>query len=496
MAISSPGIGSGLDINGIVSQLVALEKQPLSQLQTKASSLQTKLSAFGQLKSQMANLQDQVAKLASSSNWGTLTLTSSNTSAVSGSLATGAVATRFSVEVSQLARAQSSASASMTNGAIPGSGTLSIAIGQWSAADTDNNPQTPNVMQFTPKSGAADVNVSITDTDDITAIAKKINDAGAGVTATVVNDATGQRLAIRSVETGQEAGFRIQASQLGNGSTLAQLAYDPAGLAADDAGKPVFPGGYNGTALTESAQNTKATINGVPVQSTDNRFDGVVAGVKLTVAQVTTGPVNISVTQDKANIRTFVKNLAESYNALSNALKEMTKYDPTTKTAGSLQGDSTAVGLQASLRRMMSSLGPPDSSFRRLSDVGLEFQQDGTLKVNDTKLNQALDNLGQLQTFFTAVGPQGSDGIATRLKIFTEGFLGVSGTLTTKNQSLQTAIDRNGKEQERVNERATRVEARLLAQYSRLDAELGKLSALNSYVAQQVTTWNNSNSNN
>lgn len=495
MAISSPGIGSGLDINSIVSQLVALETKPLEQLQSKASSLQTQLSSFGQLKSQMANLQDQVAKLANTSNWGTLTLTSSNTTAVSGALTTGASDTRFSVEVSQLARAQSAASAAVATGTKLGSGTLTIALGQWAAVDADNDSQTDDVMQFTPQTGTTAVAVQVAATDDLSAIAKKINAAEAGVTATVINDANGQRLAIRSVETGEDAGFRIQASNLGSGSALSKLAYDPAGVTADDAGNPSFGSGYTAMGLTESAQNTLATINGVAVASTDNRFDGVVEGVKLTVSQVTTGPVNVSVTQDKASIRTYVKNFVESYNALSNALKEMTKYDPATKTAGSLQGDGTAVSLQAALRRMVSGLGPAESSFKRFSDIGVEFQLDGTLKVNDAKLNTALDQQTDLQAFFTTPGADGANGMAVRLKNFTQGLLNAGGALTTKNQNLQTAIARNTKEQDRITERAERVETRLLAQYSRLDSQLASLTALNDYVAQQVTAWNNQSSN-
>ena len=107
MGISSPGIGSGLDIQGIVAKLVALEKQPLQQLQVRASGLSARLSAYGQLKSQIANLQDQAAKLASSSSWETMTLSSSNSSAVVGTATAAAAPTAFSMEVRQLARAQS-----------------------------------------------------------------------------------------------------------------------------------------------------------------------------------------------------------------------------------------------------------------------------------------------------------------------------------------------------------------------------------------------------
>ena len=480
MAISAPGIGSGLDIKGIVSQLVALEQKPLQQLQTRASSLQTKLSAFGQLKSQLANLQDQVTKLGNTANWGTLSLTSSNSAAASGTLQAGATATRFALEVSQLARSQSAASGPVAAGTQPGSGTLSISLGNWASVDHDADPATPDVMQFTQGDATA-VDVDIAEGDSLSAIAGKINAANAGVTATVITDASGERLAIRSVETGEAQAFRVQVGNLGVGSTLNTLAYDPENTAT-------------GMARTQSAQNTQATINGVNVTSTDNRFNGVVAGVALTVSQVTSGPVDINVAQDKNTVRTNINNLVESYNALNNALKEMTKYDPATKTAGSLQGDGTAVGLQATLRRMISGLGPAGSEFKRLSDVGLEFQQDGTLKADPGKLNKALDKLDDLKTFFTAPGADGANGLAVRMRNFTQGMLDSNGTLTTKNQNLKSALDRNTKDQEKLNERVERVEARLLAQYSRLDTNLANLNALSGYVAQQVTAWNNQKS--
>lgn len=481
MAISAPGVGSGLDIQGIVSQLVALEQRPLQQLQQRASSLQTQLSAFGQLKSQLANLQDQMARLVNPTTWSTLSVTSSNSAAVSGSLKPGATASRFSVEVSQLARSQAAASAPVAAGTQPGSGTLSISLGTWGLADADNDPLTADTPVFT-QSALAAVDVTVAEGDTLSAIATKINAAGAGVTATVITDASGERLAVRSVETGEEQAFRIQVSNLGAGSTLDQLTYDPQTTSS-------------GMVQTQAAQNTLAKINGVDVTSTNNLFDGVVAGVSLRVSQVTTSAADITVAEDKAGIRTRITNFVESYNALSNALKEMTKYDAATKTAGSLQGDSTAVGLQSALRRLVSGLGPPGTDFKRLSDIGLEFQQDGTLSTNAGKLAQALDKIEDLKTFFAAPGAEGSDGLAVRIRNFTQGMLNGNGAINTRNQNLQSSIDRNNNEQEKITERVERVEARLLAQYSRLDAQLAGLNALSSYVAQQVTTWNNQKSN-
>lgn len=201
MAISSAGIGSGLDVKSIVSQLVALEQKPLSQLQTKASSITAKLSAYGQLQSQMANLQDMASKLATASNWDAMSVSSSN-AAISGTATTAAAVTAFSVEVSQMARAQMAGSAPLAPAGSPvGAGTLRIELGAWSTS----GPTT-----FTKGSGAA-VNVAVGATDTLSQIADKINAAGAGVTATVLKDDAGERLLMRSSATGEASAFRVQA---------------------------------------------------------------------------------------------------------------------------------------------------------------------------------------------------------------------------------------------------------------------------------------------
>lgn len=481
MAISSAGIGSGLDVKSIVSQLVALEQKPLSQLQTKASSITAKLSAYGQLQSQMANLQDMASKLATASNWDAMSVSSSN-AAISGTATTAAAVTAFSVEVSQMARAQMAGSAPLAPAGSPvGAGTLRIELGAWSTS----GPAT-----FTKGSGAA-VNVAVSATDTLSQIADKINAAGAGVTATVLKDDAGERLLMRSSATGEASAFRVQALAepvapategvaITNGTGLGWLAFDPANATG-------------GLALTQSALNTKATINGVAVSSQNNTIEAI-AGVKLTVSKVTTdtGPVEVSIKRDTAAAKTSINNFVASYNAISNALTEMTKYDAATKTSGTLQGDSTALGLQAALRRMVGANGPAGTAVGRLSDLGVEFQKDGSLKVNDAKLDAALVKPDDVKAFFMAdAGASGANGLALRLKDFAAGLLNTSGTLSTRSAALKSAADRNTKEQERLSDRISKNQARLEAQYSRLDASMGKLTALSSYVNQQVTQWNN-----
>ncbi len=463
MAISSPGIGSGLDVKTIVSQLMAVEQAPLTKLTTQATSYQSKLSAFGQLKSQMANLQDQAAKLAKPANWENLAFNTSNSAAVSGSIdVKTAQATNFSVQVSQLAQAQAAATDPFDADKTFGAGQLTIDLGTWTGNSFEAGEQ-------------AAVTVDVEAGDSLSDIASKINSADAGVSATILRDASGERLVLKSDETGEASAFRVQSS---GSSDLEDLRYNPA---------------VAGAGMTRSleALNTEATVNGVDVTSTNNTLKDAVPGVTLNFLQVTTSPVTIKVSQDTATIKTNITNLVSSFNALSAALKEMTKYEPGTQTAGTLQGDATAVGLQNALRRLFSSQGPSSSSFGHLSDMGISFQLDGTLKVDDAKLTTALADPEGLQNFFAET----SSGLAVRVESFAKGMLSSTGSVGSRYSALQNAIDRNTKEQTRINDRLERTEARLLAQYSRLDGTLGSLSALSAYVEQQVTSWNNQKNN-
>jgi flagellar hook-associated protein 2 len=216
MAISSPGIGSGLDINTIVSQMVEVEKQPLKTLQVNASKLQSQISTFASIKSQLSSLQDAAKDLLSNDTWSSNTFTSANPSAVSGSVTSSASATSFSVQVTKLAVAQTARTSALATGASLNAGTLTLSKGTWAAG------------VFTKDSGA-DVEVLATDT--LSSLATKINAKNAGVTALVITSAGQQQMLLKSSSTGASSGFHIEASaDLENFGTPVQI-YESAALA-------------------------------------------------------------------------------------------------------------------------------------------------------------------------------------------------------------------------------------------------------------------------
>lgn len=467
MTISSVGVGSGLNVTSIVSQLVAIEKQPLQQLQTKAAKFQTQLSLYGTIKSQVSAMGDAAALLAGASGWNTQKATSSNSAAVGITLGTTAASAALTVSVQQLAQAQATTSAGIAVGTAAGAtGSLSIQLGTWSGAT------------FAAGATAA-VAVTVGATDTVSTIAGKINSANAGVTATVLSDGTNERLVVRSTSTGAAAGFSIAAT--GGNAALSTF-----GFTNSSATAPTAAGMFMG----QSGLDANLKINGVALTSATNNMTNVIPGVSLQLLQATTASVDITVANDLTVAQKNIQSFVDAYNSLNQTLANSTAYSAATKTGGPLQSDATTMGLQNALRSMLGS-SSAGSTFTRLSDVGLERQTDGSLKINQVKLTSAMQNLGNLQNLFTTNNSNGStNGFGLKVRDFARAMVAFDGQVTSKSAALQGSITRNSNDQDKVNARAAVVEAQLNKQYSALDAQMAQLNGLSSYVTAQLAQWN------
>ncbi len=467
--ISSPGVGSQLDVRSIVTQLVALEKRPLDGLRLQAATVQTKVSAFGQIKSQVSALADAAGTLNSLTTYNAVTTKSSNTAAVTATAIGGTAANNFSIKVDSLAKAQSTASGALlpVGGAL-GQGTLRLQLGKWTVVP----------LSFTPQTGAGPVDIVVSASDTVNDVASKINGSGAGVSATVLNDASGQRLLLRSRSTGEAAGFEMSIQADGDGNTS-----DAAGLSRLVAGSSV-----------QYAADAKIKVNDIAVSSGTNTFADVVSGVTLTAIAATTTDVDISVESNQAVLKEAVNSFVAAFNVINQTLNDLTKYDPATKSAGLLQGDSTAIGLQNALRGVLQST-TTGSAYKRLADIGITQQLGGDLAVAGGKLDAALANGDEVKKLFKADnGNLLTNGVALKFKNFSTGLLATDGFFSTKDASLKRSLDLNTREQAQVNAKAARVETNLYRRYNALDVQLNSLSSLNSYITQQVAQWNKSNS--
>mgnify|MGYP003641025098 CR=1 FL=1 len=468
--ISSPGIGSGLDIKSIVSQLVALEKQPLTQLQVQAATVQTRISVFGQIKSLVSTLSDAATRLGSLTTFNAVTAASSNNDTVSATAIGGTAVNSFSVKVENLAKAQATASAALlpVGGAL-GAGTLRLQLGEWTIVPSS----------FTPQSGGGQVDIDVSATDTVSDVASKINGAGAGVTATVLNDASGERLLLRSNSTGVAAGFELS------------IVSDADGEPADAAGLSRL---VNGSSI-QHAEDARMLINTIPVTSSTNKFENVVSGVTLTAKAVSADAAEVTVTKDRSALTQAIDSFVSAYNAVNQAINEQTKYDPSSKQAGLLQGDATAIGLQNALRGILQS-ATSGSAYERLADVGITQQLGGDLAVDSTKLEAAINNGDELKNLLRIDnGNALTNGVASKFSAFAKGLLATDGLFSSKDASLKRSLELNADDQARLNDKVARVEAALNRRYSALDVQLSSLNALNAYVTQQVTLWNQSSSN-
>ncbi|MCY7316938.1 MAG: flagellar filament capping protein FliD [Rubrivivax sp.] len=477
-AITSLGIGSGVDINSMVSQLVALESRPLVAMRNEAKSLQTQVSSYGQLSSLLGTLQTAAGKLTSATLWTRATATSSDDSAVAVAGGSSAAPGSYAVSVQKLAASQTVVSTSSYSAAteLVGSGTLTLDIGRW-----DLPP-----MNFVPQVGRAPVTVTTTASDTLQTLRDKINGLGAGVTAAIVTDSSGARLSLRSTATGADNGFRISASDADGNATdaagLSRFAFDPAA-------------GNLNTEQKVPAANALATVNGITVSSASNELSTVVDGLTLRLRKEGPGSVDLTVTSDREAVKTAVKEFADAYNALAKTIGDQTKYDAASKVGGPLQGDSAATGLQRQLRSLLNTASGASAQFARLSDIGLELQRDGTLKVDGGKLDSATGNLAELKKAFAnsdLAQPQ-NDGFARRYATLATQILGSDGTLTTRTEGLRERLSRNSDNQTRLGERVERYQARLVAQYTAMDANLAKLNSLQSYMTQQLAALTASN---
>ena len=493
--LSSPGIGTGgLDVKNIIESMVKLEQRPLNALKLQEATTNAKISAFGQVQSLVSALSDAAGKLTSVTGWNAVATTSSDSTFVSASATGGTQATSFNVEVQSLAAAQSTASTSVS-GALGDVGKLTIELGNWKG----NAPGTTGFV----KSGAG-LEIDVLATDTVADIASKINGSNAGVTATILTDAGGQRLLLRSKETGEEAGFNVTAQKATGGSGTVGDPYTFTAI-TDGTGLGRMATGSADGAATRAAADAKATINGIAVQSGTNTFDNSVSGVTFKAEKVTDAgkPITITVSKDNSAIQTNVEQFVKAYNEINKLLIEATKYDKGAKTAGLLQGDSTAVGLQNTLRAAMQAASGGTAAFQRLADIGVVQKTStdpmataalgGELTLDTTKFNKAMNNNPEgVKNFFRGGGNVPTEGLAVKMKALTASMLASDGFFKSKEGVLKANLVRNGKDQDRVNLRVSGYEARLTARFNALDVQMNTLSGLNAYISQQVTTWNKS----
>lgn len=391
--ITSTGIGSGLDVSGLVKQLMASERQPLTLLDQKEALIQAKLSAYGSFKSALSSFQSAMSGLSSLSKFQAFSASSADTSLVTTSAAPNAAPGSYGIEVTKLAQANKLVSNPFSNVTDSvGTGTLTFQFGKVVGTT------------FTANSAKSSQTVTISAAQNsVSGIRDAVNAANIGVSAAILNDGVGNRLVFTSKDSGENNSLKISVADTSDVSNidnagLSQLAYDVAG------------GLGTGKNLTQSivGQNAEFKIDGVSISKASNTATDVIQGVTLNLLK--TSPVGVATTvnvvRDVETVKTSINTFVKAYNDINKTAKDLTSYNTQTKRGSILQGDSSAVSITSQIRKALNTtLTGLGGSYTTLSQVGISFQNDGTLLLDSTKLQKAIDtNFNDIAGLFAAQG--------------------------------------------------------------------------------------------
>jgi flagellar hook-associated protein 2 len=468
-SISSPGIGSGLDVKTLVSNLMQTEQGPMNNIIQQEASDQAKISAFGTLKSVLSTFQNAVSTLNLSSTFAAVAPHVADSSYFTASMSGTAVAADYDVEVKALAASQKLVSKGFTDTTtVIGDGSLTLDIGKY---DTSTTPP-----GFTPKSGSTAVQITIDPTNHTLAgIRDAINNAHAGVSASIIDDGSGKRLSITTSDTGTANAVRIGATETG-GAGLAQLAYD----------------GSTGSGLTQNVKAADAhlIVDGLDVYKSSNTVTDAVQGITLNLLKTTpdSTPNKLSLSRDTDKVRTAIDSFVTAYNSVHKNIASLTAYDVTTGKGSLLTGDSTTATIDTKLRTLVTgSVATGIPGLTSLTDIGIGFQTDGTLKVDTDKRDKILnDPTIDVKKLFVKTSDS-MVGIASRMNTgVSDLILGNDALLNHQVDNLNADYKQLESRKSNETKRLQTVQDRYTAQYSSLDTLIASMNQTQQYLTQQL----------
>lgn len=450
--LTSLGVGSGLNVASLVSQLVAAQKAPQqNQITNQQNTANTQLSALGQVSAALSALQSAMASLTDGTAFTASTVGSSDSTVLSASSTGTPVNGSYNIAVTQLASALKASSGAFASSATQvGTGTLTIAV------------------------GSQQMNLTLDSTNgSLASIRDAINNASTnpGVSATIVTGTDGAHLVLSGTRTGAVNGFSVSSS--GGDGGLAALKYDPAASTG------------NGLSVINAATDAKYTIDGLAASAAGNTSSTAIDGLTLNLVKL--GSSTVSVANDTSKATSALTNLVSTYNSFVGIYQNLTKYDATSGTAGALIGDATLNSISSTL----SSIVGGTANGSTLSAIGISVQVDGTLQLDSAKLTTALSDGGkQVNAMFA-----GTNGFAAQLNTPLTNWVGTSGVLVSRTTSINQQLSDLTNQQTALNSRMDSLTARYQAQFTALDTLMSKLNSTSSYLTQQFAALNNTNSN-
>lgn len=468
MIVSSTGIGSGIDIQSLATQLATAEAQPaLNAISRKTSTANTLLSGLGTLKSGLSDFNSIVAKLKDGNLFKTFKTASSDESVLKATAASGAVSGSYSVEVVQLAKAQKSIAATefSNSSALTGSGTLTFdtPAGSTFSITTDNT---------TTLEGLRDAINRATGNDFVTASIVNVDHVSTGPTDPD-NGKTVSKLVLTAKDTGTTNGFTVS----GN---------DDDGSNADLSG---ISGFFSGN--LQSLSDPLDAIIRVDQQTatrSSNTISDVLPGVTLDLQSSNVGgTVDVQINLDQEAIQATVQSFVDGYNKLATTTRNLGKFGGATDGSGSgngaLIGDSTLRLVTGQIRQgATSTVSSASGDYNSLAMIGISIDRNGVMSLDSTKLSDALNaDLQSVSDVFSS-----EDGVATRLDSNVKLFLQSGGSLETRQNSLKKQISALSDQKLDVQERQANYQAILLKQFTAMDVTVGTLNTTSSFLSNWI----------
>lgn len=458
MAMTSLGVGSGLELDQMVRQLVAIERQPkLERLEGREKTADTNISALGSLKSAMSKLTDALGGLRErdmNARTAMITGQPEDNPFFTATAASSAASSNYNIQVSQLAQGSRLQSQRFDNSSEPlatSDGTMTFSAG-----------------------GDNTFDVTIEDGASLQDIASAINRAeeNFGVNASVINTGTESFLVFDSTITGE-----------GNALTISSTAGGLDGLTGDE----------NTLTVQRLAQNAEISIDGIDVSSASNTFENSIQGVSIEV-QRTTGEDDdprLTVGVDSDNVRENVEEFISAYNGLMGEIEKLTKFVPEGK-SGPLIGDSMVRSVQSRLSSIVTS--PVDGAsdeMNMLFQMGITTNKEGRLEFDsrnigggtgEQRFEQALSqNFDALVDLFS-----GENGIATQLKSTLDQYTQSGGLIDGRTDVYESQKKMLDTEREQFERYMANYEDNMRQRFTALDINIAQMSNNASYLFQYI----------
>jgi flagellar hook-associated protein 2 len=435
--ITSSGIGSGLNIGAIVSSLTsAFGAAQTNQLTNQQTTLDSQVSAYGTFTAALDTLKLALPPLEDAGQLAGFAASVADKTIATATTSSSAVAGQYALQVNHLATSATMTSAPLTvTAAAVGTGTLTIAVGNTSTS----------------------INIDSTN-NSLADIAAAINSApnNPGVSASIIKTTDGSRLVLTGTSTGVANVITVTPSG-GNGG-LASLAF----------------------AQTSAAQDASFSINGFPATSVSNVVGNAITGVTLNLQQASAAntPTTLTISPDTSSAQASIDKFVTAVNGVLSSIRTLTGYDPSTQTAGPLNGNATLEAFQNQLQNILGQVSTGSAGVKSLTDLGMTAGTDGTYSVDDTKLGNALS--ASLASIGNLLG--GSNGIAIKIANLVDGYTKPGGLLDTINQGLQTSLSNVSTQQTALAAQLSAYSARLTAEYNAMDTAVALLKQTQTYL--------------